>query len=309
MPYVYIRTDPRAPKMRILLWIKWSQGDTDRADSMIRRAYHHELLIIAQNDHAELAGKLVKHVGNSLFAAPMPLASVERAVAEHDRGWIRQDVSPQFNPEKLPAHVFEIDHAISLAAWTESVNLCAAKDPYAALLISLHSMRLAAHVANHLGPQNDQASRVQSFKVQQFLHLQIEIQEMLRRQLGLAIDMPLRGGLAERGASPEEDLLAANFSLMQLLDQISLNLCFDEVLFDRVGGIFPRPGAAPLTVLIDRPDKGVMRLDPWPFDDAVIDLKVPAKRMSIRGYRDETDLAAACAGGMKISLDVRVESL
>jgi hypothetical protein len=276
---------------------------------MIRRAYQNELLIIAQNDHAELAGQLVKHLGNGLFAAPVPLAPMGLAVAEHDRGWIRQDARPQFNPEKLPAHVFEIGHAISLAAWTESVNLAAAKDPYAALLISLHSMRLATHVANRPVSQHDQTARVQTFKVQQFLHLQIEIQETLRRQLGLRVDVPLRGGLAERGTSPEEDLLASNFYLMQLLDQVSLNLCFDEVLFDSVGNISPRPGARPVTIQIDRPDIRVMRLDPWPFDDAVIDLKVPAKRLSIRGYRDEDDLAAACEKGMRITLDVRVESI
>jgi hypothetical protein len=276
---------------------------------MIRKAHQNELLIITQNDHAELAGQLVKHIGNGLFAAPVPLASVSLAVAEHDRGWIRQDAAPQFNPERLPAHVFEIDHAISLAAWTESVNLSAAKDPYAALLISLHSMRLAAHVANRLSPKQDQASRIQAFKVQQFLHLQIEIQENLRRRLGLRVDVPLRGGLAERGISPEEDLLAANFHLMQLLDQVSLNLCFDDVLFDSVGSVSPRPGARPVTIQIDRPDIRVMRLDPWPFDDAVIDLKIPAKRLSIRGYRDEADLAAACEKGLQITLDVRVESI
>jgi hypothetical protein len=276
---------------------------------MIRRDCEKEIYLICQHDHAQLAGKLVFHVGNNAFAPPSPLASIALGVAEHDCGWRELDEQPVLNAKGLPSHVFEINHAIALAAWSDSVARVAQLDPYAGLLVSLHAMSLAVHAAVHLPNQTNDSSRHDHFKIQQFLHRQIELQESLRKKLQMRVDLPLRGGLAETGRSDEEDLLQANFHLLQLLDQISLVLCFDRLVFDRVDKVIPRPRAQPITVRMERLETGVLGLRPWPFDLEKIELRIPARRLPAGPYRSPEELMAAFVAAKPQALDLRLQSL
>lgn len=276
---------------------------------MIRRDGPNQIFLIRQHDHAQLAGKLVFHLGNAAFAPPIPLASVALAVAEHDCGWRELDEHPVLNANGLPSHVFEIDHPTALNAWSKSVNRVSELDPYAGLLTSLHVMSLAVHTAVHLPNLPSDASRHDHFKIQQFLHRQIETQESLRRKLGMRTDLPLRGGLAEMGRSDNEDMLQINFHLLQLLDQVSLVLCFDRLVFDRVDKVMPKARAAPTTVRIERHSDGIVALKPWPFDCEKIDLQIPARPMPPGPYHNIEDMFAAFVASVPQSLDLRIQSL
>ena len=57
------------------------------------------IVMITQNDHAQLSGLFAAHWGNERFEKPRPYASMVRAAMYHDRGWIRYETSPQLNPE------------------------------------------------------------------------------------------------------------------------------------------------------------------------------------------------------------------
>jgi hypothetical protein len=57
------------------------------------------IVMITQNDHAQLSGLFAAHWGNEKFEKPRPYPSLVRAAMFHDRGWIRYETSPQLNLE------------------------------------------------------------------------------------------------------------------------------------------------------------------------------------------------------------------
>jgi Protein of unknown function (DUF3891) len=264
------------------------------AVAMIRRDEDQHHVLIDQYEHSLLSGRLARHIGNEWFSTPAPFESVMKAIAEHDCGWPAHDAKPDLNAHGLPAHALEAESATALPAWTASVDRVTASDAYAGLLVSLHVMALGRYAATKHAAVADEASRVRAFRIQQFLHRQIELQESLRKKLKMRIDLPLHGGLADRDVSPEEDLLRANFFLLEFLDQLSLDLCFDRLIFEKFGPVYPKPGEKAQSMRVERDREGVLRLAPWPFNRKSMSLKVPAKRIAPGPYANAESLAKAC---------------
>jgi hypothetical protein len=261
---------------------------------MIRRDVSGGFVLIQQHDHSLLSGELGRQVGNGLFAAPCPFEAVVLAIAEHDCGWVQADQRPGLNAKGQPAHVFEGDIQTALAAWDSSVNAVSARDKYAGLLVSLHTMALANVVAAREPEPADDQARQKAFRIRRFVHRQIEVQEMLRRELAMRVDLPLRGGLAEEGRAPDEDLLRANFFLLEFLDQLSLNLCFDRLVFQRFEMLYPRAGEGAMTARFQRDARGIFRLDPWPFNVERMDLEIPSRIIPAGPYPNAETLQQAC---------------
>jgi hypothetical protein len=275
---------------------------------MIRRDQGNEFVLITQQDHALLSGELARHVGNGLFARPAPFDRVIQGISLHDCGWPTHDNHPTLNANGQPRHVFESTPDISLPIFTTSVDRVIAKDKYAGLLVSLHTMALVAHAATHQSEDASENARQELFRLNRFLHRQIEIQEGVRLSLGMRIDLPLRGGLAGPGRSEDEDLLLANFHLLEFLDQLSLILCFDRMVFDKVRPLFSQPGTAPLEMRIERESENIVRVDPWPFDVEQIEMQIPARRVPARIYESEAEFKQiyAAAPMDMVNLKVRV---
>lgn len=265
---------------------------------MIRRDVSNEYLLIKQNDHAILAGQLAEHFGNERFAErfarPERRESALAAVYMHDAGWPLHDDAPTLNAHHRPLDVFEVPRHVGLKVWTASAERAAAVDPYAGLLVSLHSLALSIFATTQRPPGEhehfDVARLTERFEVNKFQHREIERQEQLRRQLGLRTDLPLTHGLAEPHASAEDDRLAFDFRMLQAMDLISLCLCCTHPPADKTQDVFPKPGAAPLHLKLKRDGEGVVHVDPWPFDVARIELLVPFRRVPGRAYRDADDL-------------------
>lgn len=251
-------------------------------------------LLISQLDHSLLSGEMARRIGNGMFAPPSPFESVVNAIARHDCGWEAADREPELNEQSRPAHVFESDILVALSAWQKSVNQIAEDDAYAGLLVSLHTMALANRAAAKEPAAQDEFSRHRAFRIRRFVHQQIEIQENLRRKLEMRSDLPLRGGLAEQGRAADEDLLRTNFFLLEFLDQLSLNLCFNRLVFQRVEMVYPRTGEGPLTARISVDPKEGMKLNPWPFNEASFQFGVPARKIAAGPYRDLQSLRSAC---------------
>ncbi|MDP9174186.1 MAG: DUF3891 family protein [Planctomycetota bacterium] len=273
---------------------------------MIRRDAGDSFFLITQHDHALLAGEMARHIGNERFAPPSPFDSVIFAIAQHDCAWPLHDNHPTLNAERQPRHVFESPCDIALRVWTTSVERVAAKDPYAGLLVSLHAMALARHAVSHQRDDSPETARQELFKFNRFMHQQAELQESLRLKLGMRVDAPLRGGLAKPGRSSEEDQLLANFHLLQFMDQLSLNLCFDRLIFETVRPVYPRPGEPMLEVRLQRESEGILRIEPWPFDAKRLDLSVVARKIPARAYQDQIELQQIYAAAPTDNLAVVV---
>ncbi len=108
---------------------------------MIRRRQGNDLLLITQDDHAALSGRLAKHIGNKQFSMPSPFHLVIEGVSLHDCGWPLHDDHPTLNADGLPRNVFEMPPLLAVEVWGESSSRAAVVHPYVGLLVSLHGLQ------------------------------------------------------------------------------------------------------------------------------------------------------------------------
>ena len=109
--------------------------------------------LVTHPDHARLAGAFAERWGNDLFLPPEPREHVLRGIARHDDGWAARDAAPQITRQGKPSAFStelvgkysgfeEIDLPDYLAVRDRAVRQIAAEDPYAAILISMHTYSL-----------------------------------------------------------------------------------------------------------------------------------------------------------------------
>ncbi len=98
------------------------------------------IVMITQNDHAQLSGLFAAHWGNEKFEKPRPYPSLVRAAMYHDRGWIRYETSPQLNLEtgKTPNYREVPSDKAQLEAFEWAGDWLSGIDPYAGLMIAKH---------------------------------------------------------------------------------------------------------------------------------------------------------------------------
>jgi hypothetical protein len=255
---------------------------------MIRRRVGDEFWLILQHDHALLSGKLAEHWGNDRFAKPQAATAV-LGISLHDCGWPIHDDRPTLNKDRLPIDVFETTLSTGLSVWTESAKRAAERDAYAGLLVSLHAMSLSALAMSQVFDNEHfdiKDSRVR-FEVNKFQHAQIELQERLRKQLGLRTDIPLRLGIAEKSTDPREQALEFDFRLLQAMDKMSLCLCCTKPPFASIEPVINRPGGKAMALRVQRPEPERLEVSPWPFDAARIDLSFPYRRVPVKPFADQ----------------------
>jgi hypothetical protein len=166
---------------------------------MIRRTAGNDLFLITQQDHAHFAGQMAAHwSGLAEIASGSDKQAVLDGVRRHDDGWAAFDQQPALNAAGLPRDVLETSIEVAVRIWASSTEQGLAGSPLAALLISLHQLRLSDLV------QGRASSPAEIFALNKFQHRQIEIQERLRRQLGYRTDVPLHLGLASLGGNFRE---------------------------------------------------------------------------------------------------------
>jgi hypothetical protein len=262
---------------------------------MIRRDSGRDYLLITQTDHAAVAGELASHCGNSRFSKPSPV--VIAATKLHDSGWPLHDDAPTLSDRGIPLDVFEVPRSIALKVWAASADRAAGADPYAGLLVSLHSLSLSIHADVPVAKQPvfDVRKMHDQFAVNKFQHREIERQEQLRRALGFDMTLSLKHGLADAGASPRDDQLRFDFHLLQAMDLISLCLCCTKPPMEKTNDVLRNPTASPTKLRLSKSLDGIVHVDPWPFDQKRIDLQVPCRRVDARPFASQEEFLVAYA--------------
>ena len=171
------------------------------------------IVMITQNDHAQLSGLFAAHWGNEKFEKPRPYASLVRAAMFHDRGWIRYETSPQLNLEtgKTPNYREVPNDQTQLEAFEWAGDWLSGIDPYAGLMIAKHRTGLwqgRYGVITH--PPAIQRGT-----------LPPAIQEFI------ATSEAKQKAAADKFDAKE---FAINYNLLQVWDIISLYICSTEVL-------------------------------------------------------------------------------
>lgn len=273
---------------------------------MIRRDDDDDaFLLVAQHEHALLAGQLARHVGNGRFAPMSRGPQSVLGVSLHDCGWPAHDDAPTTSRTGLPLDVFESTYVTALPVWTRSADLAQEQDAYAGLLVSLHILGLSLFaIESHRKEPPDPHRK---FAWNRFQHREFERQDSLRRTLGLRVDRPLTHGLlADEGVDPVEDALRFDFRLLQVLDQVSLGLCCTQPPMTETVGVHPRPGAAASPLTLGRLDPFTLSIDPWPFDRDELRVATVARRVPRGPYADDDALRSAYVLGPTVRLDFRL---
>ena len=236
------------------------------------------VVMITQNDHAQLSGLFAAHWGNEKFENPRPYGSLVRAAMFHDRGWIRYETSPQLNPQtgKTPNYREVPNDAAQLAAFEWAPDWLAAIDPYAGLMIAKHRTGLwqgrYGAIAHPPAIQRGQ--------------LAPEIGALIARS-------EAKQKAAAQKLDPGE--FAINYNLLQVWDIMSLYICSSEVLKpDRIEPVpLSYSAAAGVPMKFTPRDTNTIALDPYPFDQASLTTSVIFRRLTRNTFKDSADLQTA----------------
>jgi hypothetical protein len=260
--------------------------------------------LIQHPDHARLAGAFAAAWGNEQFRKPEPRARVLHGIATHDDGWAARDAHPTITRQGKPSAFSielvgkysafeEIDLAEYLAVRERAARIIAQQDPYAGLLISLHTYNLLAEHVDRSTMTPDGLALLDAF-----LERQRTYQEAL--YAAVAIDVTLTA--QERS----EKTIIDHFRLLQACDNLSLLSC---VAFDRRADLLhPLPlndgGSAEIEVLPLGPRH--FRLRPWPFAEDELTFEFPARHVEGKVFDSSEELERAFVGAVEEMLVVRL---
>jgi uncharacterized protein DUF3891 len=260
--------------------------------------------LVTHPDHARLAGAFAERWGNDLFLSPEPRENVLRGIACHDDGWAARDAAPQITRQGKPSAFStelvgkysgfeEIDLSDYLAVRDRAVRQIAAEDPYAALLISMHTYNL-------LHDRSDRSTILpaQLPLMDQFLEGQKAFQDSLRQQIASNPNL--------RPEHKSESVILDHFRLLQANDYLSLLTCVD----------FQKP-ANLLHALPTRDGKHVpiqaraiatrhFVLEPYPFTEPSLSFRFPARQAKGKVFSSAKELQDAFAAAPVEMLSVTV---
>lgn len=244
--------------------------------------------LVTHPDHARLAGAFAERWGNDRFASPEPRANVLKGIARHDDGWLARDAQPQITRQGKPSAFStelvgkysafeEIDLPDYLAVRDRAVRLIAAEDPYAALLISMHTYSLLHDHADRSTIVPDQLPLLD-----RFLEQQHAFQQSLKQQIN-----------ADAQFTPEqasEATILDHFRLLQATDNLSLLTCVDFRQQANLLHPLPLRDGSRTPVQVRAKSSRHFVLDPYPFAEASLTFQFPAQHVQGKTFTSAAEL-------------------
>ena len=233
------------------------------------------IVMITQNDHAQLSGLFAAHWGNETFEKPRPYGSLVRAAMFHDRGWIRYETGPQLNPAtgKTPNYREVPNDQAQLEAFEWAGDWLGAIDAYAGLMIAKHRTGLwQGRYGVITAP-----SAIQRGKLPPQIEAFIARSEAKQKTV------------AEKLNSSE---LAINYNLLQVWDILSLYICSTEVLSpDRLAPVpVGYSGKTGVDMTLTPRAGGTIAIDPYPFDQSSLTASMIFRRLRQNQFKDSAEL-------------------
>jgi hypothetical protein len=244
--------------------------------------------LVTHPDHARLAGAFAERWGNEKFLAPEPRARVLKGIARHDDGWAARDDAPQITRQGKPSAFSvelvgkysafeEIDLADYLAVRDRAVRLIAEEDPYAAVLISMHTYSLLSEHADRstIAPKDLPL-------LDRFLEQQKAFQRTLLQRISSDTNLP-----AEQKT---EAAILEHFRLLQATDNLSLLTCVD---FSRPANLLHplrlRSGGHSRVEVRSAGSRHFV-LEPYPFAERSLSFQFPARHVVGKTFASSAEL-------------------
>jgi hypothetical protein len=232
---------------------------------MILREDSDNYILIAQHDHAYIAGELLSHFKKE-FIAIEHFESFKFAIYQHDRAWVIPDSHPLLNDvTQKPFTFLDFPEKLRFYFYKLGIEQVYQANAYAALLCSLHYCNLASVSFSETATQ--------------FIE-----REKLRQN-----------HLISKLKIPHKNLLNYQLRILKFCDDLSLYICMnkpgvskeDEVPLFKKGfadsEFFHEDGET--KVVASYKDRGTIKFNSNPFED-VFEVKVHLKRVSKKLIKD-----------------------
>jgi len=253
---------------------------------MIRIAKNDRWWLIRHMDHARLAGKFASHWGNSLFTRPEPFEAILEGISRHDDAWATPDSNPNLTSEGEPAGFskdlvgsYSAFENIDLAAYLEvrgaATEAVATDHPYAAVLVSMHTVNLLTEQAD-LSSLSADDGELHSRFIDRQRERQKELIEIVRSDTKLA-------------PFTEAESLSVAFRLLQACDSLSLVICSRYPSAIDLRHAHPTTAGTDETIHCTPLGDDHYRLDPYPFDIPSLTVEIPYREVP---QADEPELEA-----------------
>jgi hypothetical protein len=260
--------------------------------------------LITHPDHARLAGEFAAAWGNEKFRKPEPRARVLKGISCHDDGWAARDAHPSITREGKPSAFStelvgkysafeEIDLEEYLAVRDRAVRIVAEEDPYAGLLIALHTYNLLTAHADRSTIAPDGLVLLDAFLERQRAY-QAELRD------AIAADSSLRP------LEADEQTILEHFRLLQACDNLSLLTCVAFAAPAHLLHPLPLNGGGSETVKVLPVAPRHFRLDPWPFSAPALSFAFPARHVDGKLFADAKSLERAYFAAPIESLTVKL---
>jgi hypothetical protein len=270
---------------------------------MIRIETGEGWILVEHREHARLAGRFAARWGNALFAAPEPRADVLTAVRRHDDAWAAKDGSPHMTRQGRPGAFSqelvgkysafeEIDLADYLAVRGRAAQVVAVDNPFAAVVISMHTVDLLTAQAD-LSALSGRERRI---------HADF-IEEQHRQQAALI--RRLEGNPRYREAVSRARLRRA-FEFLQACDSLSLAVCVRFPRRIRLRHRHPRSDGRSVWLECLPLGGDAYRVAPYPFDEDKIDFHLPCRRLEGHTFPDAASFRAAYSRAPVGMLRIRI---
>lgn len=249
-------------------------------------------LLVAHQDHARLAGEFAEVWGNRDFDPPTPRDDVITAVWRHDDAWADRDAQPRVTRDGRPAAFStelvgrytafeEIDLADYLRVRGQATEAVAADNPYAAILVSMHTLNLLTEQADltSLSPSNLELHR-------KFVELQRVRQQQLIRAVSKA---------AGRESAPSIGQRDLAFRFLQACDSLSLAACVRYPRPMELRHRHPTRDGSSTTLQCVPQGADVYQVHPYPFAIDELTFRLPFRRVAKQNCTSDATLRSAYA--------------
>jgi hypothetical protein len=247
--------------------------------------------LIKHPDHARLAGAFAAAWGNDEFRKPEPRERVLHGINTHDDGWAERDAHPSITRQGKPSAFSielvekysafeEIDLAEYVAVRDRAVRLIAEKDPYAGLLISMHTYNLLTAHADRSTIAPEGLVTLDGF---------LERQRSYQAELvaAIAVDATLTS------EEKTQQTIMEHFRLLQACDNLSLLTCVAYTMPAHLLHPLPLNDGSTVEVSVIPIGARHFRLLPWPFADEELTFDFPARHVQRKTFVSSNELDEA----------------
>jgi hypothetical protein len=255
---------------------------------IVRELQDNEVLLITQEDHAELSAQFAAHWGNERFSKLQPYDSMVFATMHHDSGYREWEGIPPINFAERRPYGHREDppsfEQVELQAYATNVEWVKAHDPYAGLIVSMHRTGLWQNRYQTMGPAKRRSERSQATWA--------AVEKMEKRQQ----DEKKLLGDDEPKFEPQ---LWFNYKLLQVYDILSLYFCCngydgENLKEERIG---PVPVAYDtedeVTLRIIPSDETSVKMIPYPFVSSPLKIALRARTMVKSDFGSEAECREA----------------